>query len=97
MVCTGAWVMLETVLVVLDVDSGEVVTEEEVRADVLSETDVYDSEVSIGGIRGRGEGEGSVEGLSGYGVLCSFHILELGSVKELLELVLKSFLLQDTF
>ena len=42
--------MLETVLVVLDVDSGEVVTEEEVKADVLSETDVYDSEVSIGGI-----------------------------------------------
>ena len=49
MVCMGAWVMLETVLVVLDVDSGEVVTEEEVRADVLSETDVCDSEVSIGG------------------------------------------------
>ena len=50
MVCTGALVMLKTVLVVLDVDSGEVVTEEEVKADVLSETDVYDSEVSIGGI-----------------------------------------------
>ena len=50
MVCTGACVMLETVLVVLDVDSGEVVTEEEVRADVLSETDVCDIEVSIAGI-----------------------------------------------
>ena len=42
--------MLETVLVVLDVDSGEVDTEEEVRADVLSETVACDIEVSIAGI-----------------------------------------------